>query len=56
MTNRRGHELVDRAPAHCAVVAVGSKGGEASTEKDGNAPLGNGGRLRPPLFFGHANA
>ena len=43
-------------PALCAVIAVGSKGGEASIEKDGNVPLGNGGRLRPPLFYGHAAA
>jgi hypothetical protein len=50
MTDRCGHGNVRRAAARRAFIASGSKGGEASEKKDDNVPLGNGGRLRPPLF------
>src|SRR5262245_14773961 len=43
----------DRAcpPAPLELVPLRSKGGEALKEKNGNVPLGNEGRLRPPLFL-----
>ena len=50
MTARRGHGFVGRAPALAAVIALGSKGGKTPEERNENVPLGNGGRLRPPLF------
>jgi hypothetical protein len=56
MTTCRGHESVGRAPALAVVIAIDSKGGKALEEVDENVPLGNGGRLRPPLFYGHAAA
>lgn len=52
MTVRRGHDFVRRAPALAVFIAIESKGGMA-LEEDENVPLGNGGRLRPPLFYGH---
>ena len=51
MTARRGHGFVGRAQALVAVIAPGSKGGKTSEEINENVPLGNGGRLRPPLFY-----
>jgi hypothetical protein len=54
MTVCRGHESVGRASAFAVVIAIDSKGGKALEEVDENVPLGNGGRLRPPLFFDHA--
>ena len=51
MNERCGHKYVGRVAAPCAFVAKGSKGGEASEEENAIVPLGNGGRLQPPLFF-----
>ena len=51
MTLRRGHECVARAPALAVVFAHESKGGMGSEEVEMTVPLGNGGRLRPPLFL-----
>jgi hypothetical protein len=50
MNVRYGHMYVGRVATPRAIVANGSKGGEALEEEDGIVPLGNGGRLRPPLF------
>jgi len=55
MTVRRGHENVGRTPAFAVVIAIDSKGGKATEELDENVPLGDGGRLRPPLFYGHGH-
>jgi hypothetical protein len=52
MTASRGHCEVVRVQAPCAAaIAYGSKGGNASLEQDAIVPLGNEGRLRPPLFY-----
>ncbi len=49
MTTRSGHGNVCRPLAFACVVAKESKGGESLEEQE--VPLGNGGRLRPPLFY-----
>ena len=51
MTLGRGHENVARAPALAAVIALESKGGMGLEELEMIVPLGNRGRLRPPLFL-----
>jgi len=51
MTVRRGHVSVGRVPALAVVIAIDSKGGKASEKLDENVSLGDGGRLRPPLFY-----
>ena len=57
MTVGRGHTPVARVQArYVAAIVQGSKGGNAYQEKEVIVPLGNGGRLRPPLFYGHDRA
>jgi hypothetical protein len=51
MTLLRGHESVVRAPAIAVVIAHESKGGMGLEEVEVIVPLGNRGRLRPPLFL-----
>lgn len=52
MTDRRGHDLVGRAPARArAVVATGSKGGMATEKEHDDVPLGNEGAAAAAPFF-----